>query len=112
MRESWTVLRASTIALLPANFMLSSPFPPKCSQDDIRAWAPKVRPGGILAGHDYLDAKEVGGWVKYKDGSVSHSTKAVRSAVAEFAESTNRQLVSTYGDLWEGKPFPSWFMRM
>lgn len=84
-------------------------------QEDIRAWAPKVRHGGILSGHDYLDAKEakgVGGWVRYKDGSVSHSTKAVRSAVTEFAESTNRQLVCTYSDLWECMPFPSWFMRM
>lgn len=24
---------------------------------DLRAWAPKVRPGGIVAGHDYLKAK-------------------------------------------------------
>ena len=84
-------------------------------QDDIAAWAPKVRAGGILAGHDYLDASETdGGWTQYKDGSVSHATKAVRSAVAEYADLVGRQLVVTYGDgdLMHNRPFPSWFMRM
>ena len=82
-------------------------------QDDILAWAPKVRPGGILAGHDYLDASEIdGAWTLYKDGSQSHANKAVRSAVTEYADLTGRQVVVTYGDLWQNKPFPSWFMRM
>lgn len=81
-------------------------------QDDIRAWAPKVRPGGILAGHDYIDATEARGWNKYKDGTISHETKAVRSAITEYAEQTGRQLVATYGDLWECQPFPSWFVRI
>lgn len=82
-------------------------------QDDILAWAPKVRAGGILAGHDYLDATEIdGAWVKYKDGSSSHVSKAVRSAVSEYADLTGRQVVVTYGDLWQNKPFPSWYMRM
>ena len=87
-------------------------------QDDIIAWAPKVRTGGVLAGHDYVDASEIGGswtqynWTQYKDGSISHPTKAVRSAVSEFADLTGRQHLVTYGDLWENLPYPSWFMRM
>jgi hypothetical protein len=82
-------------------------------QDDIRAWAPKVRAGGIFAGHDYIDASEIGGsWTQYKDGSTSHPTKAVRSAVSEFADLTGRQHLVTYGDLWQNLPYPSWFMRM
>ena len=82
-------------------------------QDDILAWAPKVRSGGILAGHDYIDASEIGGsWTQYKDGSTSHPTKAVRSAVSEFADLTGRQHLVTYGDLWQNLPYPSWFMRM
>ncbi len=28
--------------------------------EDIRAWLPKVRPGGILAGHDYVDKPKYG----------------------------------------------------
>ena len=82
--------------------------------DDIAAWAPKVRPGGILAGHDFLDLDEYSedAWRQYKDGTISHTTKAVRSAVTEFAARTNRQVVVTYNDLWQGKPFPSWFIRM
>ena len=82
-------------------------------QEDILAWAPKVRSGGILAGHDYIDASELdGSWTKYKDGSISHPTKAVRSAVSEFADLTRRQHLVTYGDLSENLPFPSWFLRM
>jgi predicted O-methyltransferase YrrM len=80
--------------------------------DDIAAWAPKVRPGGVLAGHDFLDADAVGGWNMYRNGSVSHASKAVRAAVLEFSEATGRQVVVTYGDLWECKPYQSWFIRM
>lgn len=88
--------------------------------DDIHAWASKVRSGGFLSGHDFLDAYEIGGdyWVTYKDGSVSDKRKAVRSAVTEFSIETNRQVFTTYGDIWcepathVCKPFPSWFMRM
>ena len=59
---------------------------------NIIAWAPKVRPGGILAGHDYLDATEFdGAWTTYKDGTKSHSAKAVRSAVTEYADLTGRR---------------------
>lgn len=82
-------------------------------QEDIQAWAPKVRPGGILAGHDYVDASEMdGSWTHYKDGSISHAVKAVRSAVAEFVDFNHKQQVVTYGDLWNNLPFPSWFIRM
>lgn len=27
----------------------------ECVKEDIAAWLPKVKPGGILAGHDYID---------------------------------------------------------
>ena len=29
-------------------------------REDLRAWNPKVRPGGLLAGHDYLDGSATG----------------------------------------------------
>jgi len=80
-------------------------------QDDLRAWAPKVRPGGIIAGHDFLDASDAGaGWMQNADARVGK--KAVRSPVTEFADVAGRQLAVTYGDIWEGLPFPSWFMRV
>jgi hypothetical protein len=41
---------------------------------DMEAWLPKIRPGGIMAGHDYMDGMH--------DGSVF----GVKSAVNEFAQ--------------------------
>lgn len=32
-------------------------------KEDIGLWYPKVRPGGVLAGHDYMNRKEIGGTV-------------------------------------------------
>lgn len=57
MRE-WSVDAATQIpngsldfAYIDANHRL------ECVIADLAAWAPKVRPGGIVAGHDYLRAK-------------------------------------------------------
>ena len=50
---------------------------------DIRAWAPKVRPGGILAGHDY-------GW----------EFPGVVRAVQEFAVATGWRLLTSNGNVW------------
>lgn len=43
------------------------------AKKDLEAWWPKVRPGGILAGHDYLD------------GLLPEGDFGVKSAVDEFA---------------------------
>jgi hypothetical protein len=43
---------------------------------DLRAWAPKVRPGGVIAGHDY-------GFIGTKDNKTDWG---VKRAVHEFAE--------------------------
>jgi predicted O-methyltransferase YrrM len=40
--------------------------------DDLRAWYPKIRPGGVIAGHDYLD------------GNLPAGVFGVKSAVDEF----------------------------
>ena len=40
---------------------LSAPLPVG-ADEDIRLYWPKLRPGGIMAGHDYLTAGQVGGW--------------------------------------------------
>ena len=49
---------------------------------DIRAWLPKVRPGGVLCGHDYF----------------SHGS--VKKAVDDWAKETNNYIFSTYPDWW------------
>ncbi len=60
-----------------------------CSAD-IKAWAPKIKPGGLLCGHDYdnPDFPEFG----------------VRRAVDEYAEATGREV-----DLGENM---TWFIRL
>jgi len=48
-------------------------------RDDIAGWITKVRPGGIISGHDYVKAR------KSKSGGMIN----VRRAVHEFAEQNN-----------------------
>ena len=63
-------------------------------KEDIALWRPKVKPGGILAGHDYLDGhiEDVGLF-------------GVKSAVDEFANEVNGRLVVSHE-----RQFPSWFV--
>ena len=49
---------------------------------DIRAWLPKVRPGGVVCGHDYF------------------SFGSVKKAVDDWAAETNNYIFSTYPDWW------------
>jgi predicted O-methyltransferase YrrM len=47
------------------------------TREDLHSWWPKLRYGGILAGHDYLSAEEVeaygqtGAWTRCRDGRPS-----------------------------------------
>ena len=61
-------------------------------KEDISLWFPKVRKGGILAGHDYLDG-ERGGY-----------TYGVKSAVDEFQRMSRLKLKVSRERDW-----PSWF---
>lgn len=62
--------------------------------EDISLWFPKVKPGGIIAGHDYLD------------GMIDNSEFGVKSAVDEFISNSRLQLLVT-----KAEPYPSWFIR-
>lgn len=62
---------------------------------DLRAWYPKVRPGGLLAGHDYLD------------GVVGGCVFGVRTAVDDFAHALGLAAAFTVAD----RPFASWYLR-
>ena len=62
---------------------------------DLHAWWPKVRPGGFLAGHDYVD------------GVIGGSVYGVKTAVADFAREVGLAPAFTVAD----PPFLSWYIR-
>jgi hypothetical protein len=62
-------------------------------KEDIRLWLPKVRPGGLLAGHDYID------------GVLDGSEYGVKSAVDECVAGRKCRLLVSRAD----SP-PSWFI--
>lgn len=79
-------------------------------KEDLEAYYPKLRPGGIMAGHDYRDAAEVKkvlpkeDWSVCMDGSVNAG--AVKGAVEEFAEKNGLVISVMYNDDW-----PSWMIQ-
>ncbi len=66
-------------------------------REDLHLWADKVRPGGILAGHDYFDATHP-----------SFGDYGVRSAVDEFCAERQLLVCATHDD----KPYGSWLVAM
>jgi hypothetical protein len=60
---------------------------------DIAVWAPRVRKGGLIAGHDYLD------------GDLSCGEFGVKRAVDEWAQQHSLRVWTTTKD-----QFPSWMM--
>lgn len=62
---------------------------------DIEAWFPKVRPGGILAGHDYLD------------GVLPSGQFGVKSAVDDWAAKHGYRVACTGENVWR-----SWLIRL
>jgi predicted O-methyltransferase YrrM len=52
---------------------------------DILDWWPKIKPGGVMAGHDYLDQINIGG------------VFGVKSAADRFAAAVDRPIFSTAG---------------
>lgn len=82
------------------------------AKQDIESWWPKLAEGGIMAGHDYIDALEVGemgqqNWSVNSDGSIDKLGRAVKGAVDEFAAKINVQVVLSYRD----GPWNSWVLR-
>jgi hypothetical protein len=64
--------------------------------EDLRAWHRKVRPGGILAGHDYID------------GDLPDEESRVKSAVDDYFRPLGLTVRSTYQDA----PFNSWVVQL
>lgn len=61
---------------------------------DLDAWTDKVRPGGVIAGHDYLD------------GVLPEGDFGVRSAVDEHFARRGWRVASTFAD----PPWSSWYV--
>ncbi len=62
---------------------------------DLKAWGPKVRPGGTISGHDYMD-----------DPNCCGSEFGVRTAVREYAASLG---VTTIFRCPSDGPFHNWY---
>jgi FkbM family methyltransferase len=62
-------------------------------KQDLALWLPKIRRGGILAGHDYID------------GTLPEGEYGVKRAVVEFVEQNGLRVVQSCE-----KDFPSWFV--
>jgi len=80
--------------------------------EDLSAWWPKLKAGGVFGGHDYVtndDGPLQSGqnWALNYDGSVDPLGRAVKGAVDDFAISVNRQIVVTYRE----SGWNSWFLR-
>ena len=78
--------------------------------EDMRDWWTKLRPGGILAGHDFTSARSVRGYGTQRDGSWDQ--RAVRGAVVQFSQEVNRGfMVIPDTKNWRKVPFSSWILR-
>jgi hypothetical protein len=66
--------------------------------EDIDTWWPKLKPGGILAGHDYLYAEQerVQDWSLCENGTRHRG--AVRGAVEDFAKRHGLSISATFRD--------------
>jgi hypothetical protein len=69
-------------------------------KEDLLAWFPKVRHGGLVAGHDYLN------WTKEEGAGCDFGVKA---AVDEYCYENGYELHVTTDDYWEGNPYPTWY---
>jgi predicted O-methyltransferase YrrM len=69
-------------------------------REDVLAWLPKVRPGGILAGHDYAD------------GTFVQGEFGVKRAVDEIAAERGLTVHATDGRPRVVELFPSWLVEI
>lgn len=69
--------------------------------EDLQRWWPLLKPGGILAGHDYVDqmdgpSQSNQDWTINFDGTKDESGRVVKGAVDDFANRHGLQLTISY----------------
>jgi len=67
--------------------------------EDLVAYWPKLRVGGIMAGHDYVAQDDVlynQNWTINYDGTIDETGTVVKGAVDKFAKSVCRQVTVSY----------------
>lgn len=75
---------------------------------DLKDYWPKLKTGGIIAGHDYITNEESGqNWTVNYDGTIDLTGTVVKGAVDAFAASVCRQVTVSYRE----NSFNTWAMR-
>jgi len=69
--------------------------------EDLVNWWPKLRPGGIMAGHDYVEqndgpARSGQNWTVNYDGTIDETGTVVKGAVDKFSGGKCRQITVSY----------------
>lgn len=94
----WRLTGAEAADRIPAHCLdfvyLDARHDPISVRQDLDAWTQKLRPGGILAGHDYLD------------GTFAEGHFGVKSAVDEFCAVRRLRVRATFAD----PPWCSWYV--
>ena len=65
---------------------------------DLNEWWPKLRKGGLMAGHDYVEQSEVGeqDWTVNYDGTIDETGTVVKGAVDAFAKEHHLPISVSY----------------
>ena len=73
--------------------------------EDLTDWFPKLKTSGLIAGHDYVTAYDVGNWQNWRqkwqingDGSIDDTYRSVRGAVNDFFGLRHINVFRTGGD--------------
>eukprot|EP00211_Chloroparvula_japonica_P013992 CAMPEP_0119155028 /NCGR_PEP_ID=MMETSP1310-20130426/51538_1 /TAXON_ID=464262 /ORGANISM="Genus nov. species nov., Strain RCC2339" /LENGTH=242 /DNA_ID=CAMNT_0007147615 /DNA_START=299 /DNA_END=1024 /DNA_ORIENTATION=- len=75
-------------------------------KEDLNAFWPKLKCGGIFAGHDYVTQPDLiafgskQNWTVNYDGTVDKTGLVVKGAVDEFAKEKQRQVIVSYRQLF------------
>ncbi len=101
--EIWRLTSLEAAALIPDGSLdfayIDARHDYESVLEDLAAWFPKVKPGGILAGHDYAD-------IEFKE-----NVFGVKSAVDEFFEARGIAVHCTDGPS-AVELFPSWLVEI